>query len=82
MSKNKKPQVVYLAQLDVFGYELTVIGETREECLKALKKEYLAGRKARGAPTDDHGALRSFPSYVEYAGISITEMPFGTVDWL
>ena len=82
MSKNKKPKSVCLVQLDVFGYELTVICETKEECLKALRKEYLAGRKVRGAPMDDHGALRSFPSYLEYAGIHVTEMPFGVVEWL
>lgn len=82
MSKDKKPKSVYLAQLGVFGYELTVVGETKEECLKAMRKEYLKGRKVWGAPVDDHGKLRSFPNYLEYAGIHVTEMPFGVVEWL
>ena len=82
MSKKNEPKSVYLAQLGVFGYELTVIGETKEEAVKAMRKEYLKGRKLRGAPMDDHGKLRSFPDYAEYAGMTVMKMEFDSVEWL
>jgi len=83
MSKKKEPKSVYLAQLNVFNYELTVVGETKEECVKAMRKEYLAGRKTRGGyPRNDQGEPRSFPDYAEYAGMSVIEMPLGHVEWL
>jgi hypothetical protein len=83
MSKKKEPKIVYLAELNVFGYLLTVVGETKEECVKAMRKEYLAGRKARGGyPRNDQGEPRTFPDYAEYAGMYVMEMPFGHVEWL
>ena len=82
MSKKNEPKSVYLAQLGVFGYELTVIGETKEEAVKAMRKAYLAGRKARGGPRNERGELSSFPEYAEYACMSVIEMPFGNVEWL
>ncbi len=83
MSKKKEPKSVYLAQLNVFNYELTVVGETKEECVKAMRKEYLAARKRRGGyPRNDQGEPRTFPDYAEYAGMSVTKMPLGHVEWL
>ena len=82
MSEKKESKSVYLAELNVFGYLLTVVGETEEECVKAMRKEYLAGRKTRGGyPRNDQGEPRTFPDYAEYAGMSVTEMPFGHVEW-
>ena len=74
---------VYLGQMSVFGYELTVVGRTKEEALGALKKAYKEGQERRGAPYDEStGKLRSFNDWADYAGMTLEELPFGHVEWL
>ncbi len=82
MSEKNEPKSVYLAQLGVFGYELTVVAETKEEAVKAMRKEYLKNRAIYGAPVNNHGALESFPRYAEYAGMTVMKMEFDSVEWL
>ena len=82
-----KEQTVYLAQLNVFGYELTSIGRTWDEARQAIKKEYektckrLYERGQHG-PLDDYGRPRDFDDYAEFAGLNIHDMPGGQVEWL
>ena len=83
----EKEGTVYLAQLNVFGYELTSIGRTWDEARQAIKDEYEKVCKrldARGqhGPLDDHGRPREFDDYAEYACLNIHDMPFGKVEWL
>ena len=48
-----------------------------------MRKEYLAGRKRCGGyPRNDQGEPRTFPDYMEYAGMYVIEMPLGHVEWL
>ena len=80
MSKKNK-QTVYLAQLNVFGYELTAIGRTREEARNAIKEMYEKNQDDHG-PLDDNGNMRTFDDYAEFAALNVHEMPFGHVEWL
>ena len=74
---------VYLAQMSVFGYELTVVGRPKEEALRALRAAYEEGQERRGAPYDEStGKLRSFSDWVDYTGMTVEELPFGHVEWL
>jgi hypothetical protein len=80
MSK-KNEQTIYLAQLNVFGYELTAIGRTEKEARNAIKEVY-EKRQGPGGPLDDNGNMRTFADYEEFASMNIHEMPFGHVEWL
>jgi hypothetical protein len=77
----KKEEFGYLAQLEAFGYELTAIGRTREEALNAIKEAY-ERRQDKYGPLDDHGNMRSFEDYAEFAAMNVREMPFGEVWWI
>ena len=41
MAKAKKPDGIYYMSIYRFGYELTAVGRTKEECVDALKNEYI-----------------------------------------
>jgi len=72
---------IYLAQLWVFGYELTAIGRTEEEARNAIKEVYEEKQDHRG-PLDDRGNMRTFADYEDFASMTIHEMQFGHVEWL
>ena len=72
---------VYLAQLNVFGYELTAIGRTREAARSAITGVYEKNQDHHG-PLDDSGNMRTFDDYAKYASLCIHEMPIGHVEWL
>lgn len=38
---------IYVAELDRFGYNLTVAGYSRNECLKAIRQEYYKAYRNR-----------------------------------
>lgn len=38
---------IYMAELDRFGYNLTVVGYSRDECLKAIRREYRKAYRRR-----------------------------------
>tara|TARA_B100001250_G_scaffold218220_2_gene187252 strand:+ start:137 stop:379 length:243 start_codon:yes stop_codon:yes gene_type:complete len=79
--KMNKEGTVYLAQLNVFGYELTAIGRTEKEARGAIKKVY-EEKQDRFGPLDDSGNMRTFSDYAEFAAMNIREMPFGHVEWI
>ena len=70
----------YLAQLWVFGYELTAIVRTEEEARNAIKEVY-EEKQGHHGPLDDNGNMRTFEDYAEFASMNIHEMPFGHVEW-
>tara|TARA_R110002167_G_scaffold174992_1_gene374068 strand:+ start:50722 stop:50979 length:258 start_codon:yes stop_codon:yes gene_type:complete len=72
---------IYLAQLNVFGYELTAIGRTREEARNAIKEVYERKQDHHG-PLDDNGNMRTFADYEDFAPMNIHETLFGHVEWL
>lgn len=41
MAKAKKLDGIYYMSIYRFGYDLTAVGRTKEECLDALKNEYI-----------------------------------------
>ena len=41
MAKAKKTDGIYYMSIYKFGYDLTAIGHTKDECLDALKNEYI-----------------------------------------
>lgn len=41
MAKAKKTDGIYYMSIYRFGYELTTVGRTKEECVDALKNEYI-----------------------------------------
>lgn len=44
MSETKQ---IYMAELDRFGYNLTVVGYSRAECFKAIRQEYYKAYRQR-----------------------------------
>lgn len=80
---NKKDGV-WLAELDRFGYILRVVGRTKEEAEDALMKEYVKTYRNRNGSNPKnvsfYGADESFYD-VALSDMSVTEMPFGEVDW-
>lgn len=70
---------IWLTQLEHFGsYELTVATETPDEGLKALKREFTAVNKERGA----YASTYTFEELLEGGSIRQTELPLGKVEWL
>lgn len=88
MSKTKTSERLFLGTLDRFGYELTVIAHTEEECKKALMKEYLRVFKRDNPnlnPKKDLWDERySDMTFYEAAmnDIGFVEMEVGKVEWL
>ena len=81
MSKQTKETKIFLAQLDVFGYTLTAVGNSKGEVVRALRKEYEETPPSR-RPQKESGGPRSFNNYAEYSGMRINEMSGGKVEWL
>ena len=69
---------VYLAQLNVFGAELTAVGRTEDEARGAIKTTYECTQDRHG-PLDEDGNMRTFDDYADFASMVITAMPF---EWL
>ena len=49
---------IYLAQLNVFGYELTAIGRTREEARNAIKEVYERKQDHHGPNEHSRNVIR------------------------
>ena len=60
-------KIFYLGRLQVANYDLTVISESEEDALNALRRHY--ARWKRGYHLDD-----TFDEYFEYAGGSVIVM--------
>ena len=76
MAKAKK-KGVWIATLYRFGYDLTVVGETEEECRNAMSEEYI--KAFDGFDPDDEECR-------EYYECAMSEMycrfmEFGNVKW-
>ena len=81
MAKNNK---VYIATVDRFGYDLTVVGRTEKEAKDALIEEYIkVYQKRNGTSPDEDLHMRSCGSYLDYMeeDIEINEYEFGKVEW-
>lgn len=82
MSKTKKS--VWVATIDRFGYDLTVVEETEDKAREALIKEYIRTYKkynnGSNPATDDGGWGRTYLEVMEEE-IDCTEMTFGKVEW-
>lgn len=84
MKEEHESKSVFLAQLERFGYMLTAIGQTAKEARDAVINRYtisymdIHGRD----PKDDQ--VDESRSYLDLANeeICITEMTFGTVEWM
>ena len=77
---------VYIAELERFGYTLTCVGRSEEECRKAIMKEYTRAYKARNdglAPGKCNS--RSYSDMSDYATakeeVYVYEMTIGKVEW-
>ena len=86
MAKGKGIKTVYLAQLDKFGYDLTAIGETREEAINAVLKNYSESYKdingvSPGKDFPDWGEGKSYYYYAKEA-VRCNECVIGKCYWL
>ena len=74
-----------LATLERFGYELTVVAETREEAIKTMMKEYTRAYKARNGTTPgkdiDYYNGKSFYANAK-EDVCCIEIEKGKVEWL
>lgn len=78
---------IYMATLDRFGYELTVIAKTEKEAIDALMEEYVRAYKVRNGydPREDiayeYGGDRSYYE-VAKGDIGIYDFELGKVEWI
>ena len=83
-SKNS-PKTVWIGTVDgIFGYGMAVVGESREECYKALKKEYNSCAKGTyddyPIEYDENGKkMTRFEKAMENWGMCISEVRIGKV---
>lgn len=72
-----------LATLYRFGYDLTVLTETREEATKAIMKEYTKTYKAWNGTTPGKDMYEEGVSYYAQAkeDINYHEIEVGKVEW-
>lgn len=80
---------IYMATLDRFGYDLTVIAKTKKEAEDALMEEYINAYKVRNGsdPREDmyedmyeYGGDRSYYE-VAKGDIGIYDFELGKVEW-
>lgn len=85
MAKNEKKRTIWVGSIpDIFGYGLSVVGETKKECETALKKAYLQWSKGT---SDDYGDRRDengkkmtrFEKAMEDWGGDIFEVELGKI---
>ena len=82
-----KRKYIYKGVLDRFGYDLTVIAFTEEECKEKLMEEYVSAFKVREPecnPKEDIAYDRySERTYYDQAleDIEISEYELGKVEW-
>ena len=80
-----KRKYIYTATLYRFGYDLTVVGYSEEECTNALMTEYERVYRNRNGGADPREDMRySDASYYDNAkeDIIIHKMELGKVEWL
>jgi predicted RNase H-like HicB family nuclease len=87
MAKATKKKTIWIGIIpDIFGYGMSVAGETEEECLKALKRAYRDWSKDR---SDDYGDMRDengrkltrFEKAMESWGGRVDEVELGKLYW-
>lgn len=70
----KKKQTIWVGMIpEIFGYGMTVIGNSEAECMKALRAEYKEWKKQRPDPSTN------FKKSFEYFGGSVQEIEIGKV---
>lgn len=70
---------MWLTQLSHYGsYELTLLTETAEEGIKALRKEFRKANRERGA----FGSTYSFQELLDGGDVRQTRMTLNKVEWL
>lgn len=83
MAKATKNKTIWIGIIpDIFGYGMSVVGESEEECLKTLRRAYRDWSKDR---SDDYGDMRDengrkltrFEKAMENWGGRITEVELG-----
>lgn len=76
---------VFLGELDRFGYALTCVGNTEEECVKALMKEYTRAYKQRNEGMTPGKCFSYEDDKSDYAiakeEIYVRELSTGEVEW-
>lgn len=87
MVKNNKKRTVWVGIIpSIFGYGLSVVGETEKECEAALKKAYREWSKGTcddyGDRRDENGKkLTRFEKAMENWGGRINEVELGKIYW-
>jgi hypothetical protein len=85
--KAKTKKTIWIGVIpSIFGYGMTVIEESEEACLKALKKDYAECCKGRpddyGVQYDENGKrMTRFEKAMDNWGGRIEEVQLGKVYW-
>jgi predicted RNase H-like HicB family nuclease len=88
MANSAKKRTIWMGTIpEIFGYGLSVVGETREECEAALKKGYREWTKNSAYSSDDYGDMRDkngkkltrFEKAMEYWGGSVFQVELGKI---
>ena len=76
---------VCIGELDRFGYTLTCVGKSEDECIKAIMKEYTRAYKQRNCGLTPGKSFEHDDNKSDYAvakeEIYVRELSFGEVDW-
>ena len=77
---------IFVATLNRFGYTLTCVGQTEDECIKTMMKEYTRAYKQWNDGLSPRKEFSYYGGCSDYdlakEEICVTEMPFGKVEWL